>query len=401
MKILMLAPQPFFEPRGTPISVYQRLHGLSNLGHEVDIITYHVGQDVKIPNVRILRTLPLPFIKKVKIGPSPAKIPLDLFIAIQTVWRLLIHRYDVIHTHEEAGFIVMFLARLLGKPHVYDMHSSLPKQLGNFSFGNNAIMKGFFGILENTLIRLADVTLTIGEDLEEHVYSIKPNANQYRIENMAIQNILPVDKARAQQIRTTLGLDGKTVLVYTGTLETYQGLDLLYDSLVTIKDQTEEPFVLVMAGGKPDQVQTQKLEVEKRGLSDIVLFVGQVPLAESLNYLEMADILVSPRSQGLSVPLKIYTYLQAGRPIVVTDIPAHSIILTDEMAILADPNPEAYGAGLLKAMNDSAYCQGLVHQALAYAKEELSMKRYVERLGEAYQSISNSNSTNKQAAEVI
>ncbi len=55
MKILMIAPQPFFEPRGTPISVYQRIEGLSKLGHSVDLVTYHIGEDVEIPGLRIFR----------------------------------------------------------------------------------------------------------------------------------------------------------------------------------------------------------------------------------------------------------------------------------------------------------------------------------------------------------
>jgi hypothetical protein len=53
MKILMISPQPFFEPRGTPISVYQRIEALSALGHEIDLITYHVGKDFDIPNLKI------------------------------------------------------------------------------------------------------------------------------------------------------------------------------------------------------------------------------------------------------------------------------------------------------------------------------------------------------------
>ena len=51
----MIAPQPFFEPRGTPFSVLGRLRALSELGHEVDLVTYHVGRDVPVANVRIIR----------------------------------------------------------------------------------------------------------------------------------------------------------------------------------------------------------------------------------------------------------------------------------------------------------------------------------------------------------
>ena len=66
MKILMIAPQPFFEPRGTPISVYQRVNALSKLGHEVDLVTYHLGSTPDIPNVNVHRTMKVPFINQIK-----------------------------------------------------------------------------------------------------------------------------------------------------------------------------------------------------------------------------------------------------------------------------------------------------------------------------------------------
>jgi hypothetical protein len=57
MKILMIAPEPFFQPRGTPFSEYHRLQALSKLGHEVDFITYPIGEDVDIEHVSIYRSL--------------------------------------------------------------------------------------------------------------------------------------------------------------------------------------------------------------------------------------------------------------------------------------------------------------------------------------------------------
>ena len=60
MKILMIVPQPFFQSRGTPFSVYYRTRTLAEMGHKIDIITYPIGRDVRIPGVRILRSLRLP-----------------------------------------------------------------------------------------------------------------------------------------------------------------------------------------------------------------------------------------------------------------------------------------------------------------------------------------------------
>src|SRR5688500_2686341 len=139
MKILMISPQPFFEPRGTPISVYQRLEALSALGHEIDLVTYHVGKDVEFPNVKIHRVRKVKMIQHVRIGPSRAKILLDVLVFFKAIQLLLEKRYDVIHSHEEASFFSMFLAWIFRTRHLYDMHSVLSKQLTNFSFGNKSI----------------------------------------------------------------------------------------------------------------------------------------------------------------------------------------------------------------------------------------------------------------------
>ena len=56
MRILMIAPEPFFEPRGTPFSEYHRIRALLELGHTVDLVTYPFGHDVTLPG---LARLPL------------------------------------------------------------------------------------------------------------------------------------------------------------------------------------------------------------------------------------------------------------------------------------------------------------------------------------------------------
>ena len=57
LRILMLAPEPFFEPRGTPFSEYHRIKALVEQGHHVDLVTYPIGADVDLPNLRIIRSV--------------------------------------------------------------------------------------------------------------------------------------------------------------------------------------------------------------------------------------------------------------------------------------------------------------------------------------------------------
>ena len=160
MKILMLAPQPFFEPRGAPLLVLWRLRALSQLGHDVDLLTYHVGQDVSIPGVVIHRTLNISLIKTVKIGPSPTKLFLDVLLFINAFRLLRKGSYELLHTNEEASFFGILLAKLFGIRHLYDMHSSLPEMMKNFPYARFGPLVRLFDWLEHKAIDSSDAIIT-------------------------------------------------------------------------------------------------------------------------------------------------------------------------------------------------------------------------------------------------
>ena len=71
----------------------------------------------------------------------------------------------------------------------------------------------------------------------------------------------------------------------------------------------------VLVGGKPEQVEKQRLLARELGVAEMVCFSGQRPLEEMPQYTALADILLSPRSGGTNTPLKLYTYLRSGKPV--------------------------------------------------------------------------------------
>lgn len=383
----MVAPEPFFEPRGTPISVYQRLQGLSELGYEVDLVTYHVGSDVHIPGVRICRAPSIPFINQVRIGPSPAKVLLDIVLFFKTLWMLLTKRYDVIHSHEEAAFFAMGLAAIFRTKHLYDMHSSLPRQLQNFGFGNHRLVVKVFEQLERLVLKRCDVVLTIGSDLEDYVLYVNRQVNQIRIENIATySSVAEPERTLVTELRERLQLEGKLCVVYTGNFERYQGLDLLFES-VPIVVRAHPEVVFVMVGGNAEQVEQWQQQIAELGLADNVIFTGLVPLEESLRYLDLAEILVSPRSEGLSIPLKIYAYLHSGKPTVVTDIYAHTQVLDNRLAVIVEREARAYADGILRLVENSELRAEMGRRARAYAQQEFSREGYLSKLESAYQAL--------------
>jgi hypothetical protein len=138
----MIAPEPFFTPRGTPFSEFHRIRALTDLGHQVDLVTYPFGDDVTMPGLRIFRSWRPPFVRDVKIGPSLAKVPLDALLAVTAFARAMVGRYDAVHSHEEGGLIGIVLAAVLRVPHLYDMHSSLPQQLTNLEADDPSVARG-------------------------------------------------------------------------------------------------------------------------------------------------------------------------------------------------------------------------------------------------------------------
>jgi glycosyltransferase involved in cell wall biosynthesis len=335
--------------------------------------------------VHIHRIPAVPFVREVAVGPSLIKPLLDVLLFFTAVLQLLGRRYAVIHSHEEAAFLAVFLAFVFRTRHIYDMHSSLPRQLANFGFGNHRLLVRVFERLERMVIDTCDAVLTVGTDLEAIVRAINPHTRVVTIENLpVVLKDMEGAEGSVAALKHALDLDGRRPIVYTGTFEIYQGMDLLLHSARLVVDANSKACFVVV-GGKPHQVAHWQEEAFKLGLADSMRFVGTVPVEESVLYLDLADVLVSPRTGGTSVPLKIYSYLHAGKPIVATRLVAHTTVLTDEVACLVEPTKEAVAEGILALLDDPHMCTRLGNEAQAYAEEKYSFAAYKEKMRYIYQ----------------
>jgi glycosyltransferase involved in cell wall biosynthesis len=374
MRILMIAPEPFFEPRGTPFSEFHRIRALSTLGHTVDLATYPFGQNVDLPGLRVYRCLRPPFVRRVKIGPSWAKVFLDLALALTATRLALTRRYDAVHSHEEGGGIGVWLAWWLGVPHLYDMHSSLPQQVANFGYGRATWLARLLGWLERLMVRRSAVVIAICPELETTVRTISADVPTIVIENAPGSGDVG-GAGRGREVRARLGVDDATPLIlYTGTFEAYQGLELVYAAMKPVLE-TRPDAKLVLVGGEPAQIDRARATVRALGIEPAVTFTGQRPSEEIPAYLDAATVLVSPRSTGTNTPLKIYQYLRSGRPIIATRLRTHTQVLSDDVAFLAEPTPEAFAAAILRALGDPA-------EAAAHGRraQELAASRYTDEV---------------------
>jgi glycosyltransferase involved in cell wall biosynthesis len=393
----MIAPEPFFQPRGTPFSEYYRIRAFVELGHQVDLVTYPIGEDVEMRGLRIFRTPAIPGIRNVKIGPSFAKLPLDSMIFFSSVRRLLAAKYDLLDCHEEAGLMGVVLSRLFGVPTIYDMHSSLPEQLSNFRFSRSRLLRYLFDVSERWTIQGSKAVIVICPYLEEVVARVDPGRPCFLIENSPLaESGEPTKDGEVEELRRSLHLEGAPVVLYTGTFEAYQGFELLFEAFSHVI--AEEPRArLLLVGGHAAQVRAAEENARLIGIANNTVFTGQKPPSEMPQYLALGDVVVSPRSRGKNTPLKIYSYMKSGSPVVATRLLTHTQVLNDEVSILTEPEPVAFARGILSLIRDPERARSLGENARRHAEDNYSYERYLEKTRRLFEFLSGSGDSEAMA----
>jgi len=378
MKILMLAPEPFFQPRGTPISVYQRIKALSDLGHEVTLVTYHLGEDKEIKNLKISRIPNVFFIKKIKIGPSLKKIPLDFLLFLKASGLLMRNKYDLIFSHEEGAFFGVILSKISGISHIYDMHSSLPQQLENFDFSRSKLLKRLFLGMERFILKNSSAIIVICLDLLKQV-----EKEGYVDKAILLENFIDFDskeftEEEIRQKREEFARGDKKIVLYAGNFQPYQGIPLLLEAASQIQN---DRVIFVFVGESPTAVEKEKDRARDLGIAEKVFFTGQVPPSQMPLFISLADVLVSPRLSGTNTPLKIYSFLKSAKPLVATNLWTHTQVLSDQISVLVEPDAECMAEGIAFALFDDR-ARERANFAKQKADRDYTYPRYKEKINQ-------------------
>jgi glycosyltransferase involved in cell wall biosynthesis len=383
MRVLMVSPHPVYSPRGTPISVFNRCQALCALGHEVDLVTYPVGEDRPVEGLRYLRAA-MPGVRTVAVGPSFAKLVLNATTTLRALREAVRGRgsYDVVHTHEEAGLFGPALARLCGVPHVYDMGNDWADVLRNYGLGPRNPLTSLAAALENAVIRHSEVVIAHFTLISDRITagSTTPVETVFNISLEA-----EPDPVTASNMRASWVPKGSKVILYSGTLEPYQGVHLLVKSMVELRD-SHPKVVLVIAGGRPEQVDDLRLVIAELGLADTVQLLGTIPAPLIPACLKASDVLVSPRERGRNTPLKIFSYLRSGRPIVATDIASHTQVLDHNSCALVSPTVEGLAGGIRSLLDEGPARARAIEGALTL-QAEYGIERYVTGVARAYEHV--------------
>lgn len=387
LRILMLAPTPYFADRGCHVRIYEEARALIAIGHEVCIVTYHLGRDMEgIPTVR---TPAVPWYRKLAAGPSWHKPYLDILLFCRALSTARRFRPDVIHAHlHEGAFIGLFLKKILRVPLVFDCQGSLTAELLDHGFiRRGSLLYRLFRFLERLVNNGADFIVASSREnatgLSE-VWGVPAGKVRGIIDGVdtGVFHPLPQDEARRA---LALPLDRPTV-VFLGVLNRYQGIDLLLETVQILHKRGTSPHFLVM--GFPAEKYRQKAEI--LGVGDLITFTGRVDYGQAPLFLCAGDIAVSPKISLTEANGKLFNYMACALPAVVFDNPVNREILGDTGVYARPGDPASLADRIEELMRDPGRLRELAGRVSAKACREHSWRARGEELTEIYQDLKQS-----------
>jgi glycosyltransferase involved in cell wall biosynthesis len=363
------------------MNVRTMLSILSGAGVEVDLLTYPLGEETPMEGLRVFRVPRPPLMKVVPIGPSWKKIVLDMEM-LPAAYRLARRGgYSLVHAVEESVYIGLLLKKRFGLPLIYDMDSSLKDQLAHYGFGRLRAVSAFISAMEKAAIKGSDAAITVCRSLTDIVIELDPDKTVFQIEDIPLQvdtHSFPPDEDDLEAF-----FAGKDVLLYTGNFENYQGVSLLLESMpLVLKDRPEA--LLVLVGGSGKSLQEIRALSGRLGVDGSVLTLDPRPPSEMDWFMKRAAVLLSPRLKGTNTPLKIYTYMESGRPVVATRLMTHTQVLEDDSSVLVEPDAGSMARGIVRLLNDPDLASRLGSRGRDVVRERYSLEVFRRKLLEAY-----------------
>jgi len=379
-KILLISPQPFFQWRGSPIRVGFNLLALTQSGYKVDLLTLPIGEKREIEGARIIRVANPFRIGNVPIGPSLAKLFFDLLILFKGISLCLKNRYDVIHGIEEAGMIAVLLAKLFRTQVIFEKHSDP----SSYKKGvlRNLVMK-LYSMVEHAAVKFADAVIGTGPGLVSQVESMGTGTRAFHIFDIPSSLSEPATD-EIERLKKVLQQQPEEILItFVGSFAVYQGVDLMFEAIPHVL--ASSPLVrFVVIGGSDTEIAERKVALAKDGVAENVSLLGKVSPDLLPNYLAASDILLSPRISGVNTPLKILDYMKVGRAIVATDVESNRLLVDENTAFLAEPDPVAFANAIVSLSQDEVKRDAMGKAGRHLYETRYNFKKYRQRLADCY-----------------
>jgi glycosyltransferase involved in cell wall biosynthesis len=353
VRVALVVAGPYPILRGSQVLVRHLARGLGARGHAVHVVTYG----------RRLADRP---------GLRPARVALDAALTVR-LWRLVRRAgIDVIHAHNyEAAMAGLLVARGTGRPLVYHGHSALEAELPTYVRGRltRGVMRRAGRLLDQQVPRRADFCITVSEELGR----VLRRAGVTETELACIEPAGPPEEFA----RTPAAGDGAGLVCYAGNLDGYQNLEFLVRAFARVRARVPRArLVLVTHEGA-------RAEAQRLGGGGV-----EVVAAESYEAmrrrLDAADVAVSPRTERSGFPMKLLSYMAAGKAIVACAGSAKGLADGVTGRVVPDGDVAAFADAIVELLEEPALRARLGAAAREAVESRAAWDRVLDRIESIY-----------------
>jgi glycosyltransferase involved in cell wall biosynthesis len=171
---------------------------------------------------------------------------------------------------------------------------------------------------------------------------------------------------------------GVPCLLYLGALNEVRRLDFLIRVFAEVKAAVPSTLLyLVGKGNHPDDEAGLLKEVARLNLQSAVVFVGQLPQAEALTYVQEADVCTSPLYPTTvlrpSSPTKVVEYMALGKAVVANDLPEQQRLIEESGGGICSPYAEQpFAAAIVSLLKDREKARLMGQRGRRYVMEHCS-----------------------------
>lgn len=370
MRVLVLSPFTLDTPRSTSYATVQLVQSLADLGHQIDVLcctresSHHsrlTGRSIAADSADVIR----------RWG-AHSKL-------LQQWLRYPARRQvQLIHSIDSTVVPAAMCRMLFGIPFVHSMFNSRSNQHGKW--------------------RQSRLNWTPDWETWGAACSLGIIVHCQSLAELAAKRHrnLPVIRADVAGLNSTeanrtasiedWSTAGEQTVMYVGEIGRDQ--QLLLDAFTYLAHHRSD-VKLVIIGGSPHDIRNCKRRVHTLGIADRVNFLGQIPTDCLFNYLRRATILVAASAEGQHAPLKLYSYLAAGRPIVATRIPAYTQVLHSGLACFVEPTALDLYMGMRRLLSDAPLCRDMAARTLSAAQTSAPMPAARCSLAAFYEELDN------------
>ncbi|MBT3337176.1 MAG: glycosyltransferase family 4 protein [Anaerolineae bacterium] len=319
---------------------------LAKFGHDVHVITYHLGDKSGNHPFRIHRIPDIPFYQNTKPGPTFLKLfLLDLLLAIKFIRLHAKIKFDIIHSHHYEGLIATLPSQLFfSTPILYDAHTLLLTELHHYNIPlPRHILDRIAATLDRTLPKFADHIISVSKSIEETLKILDDNQDELI---SVVPNGVEIDLFPQKDTKKNMGDD--LVLGYAGNFAPYQRLDVLLKAFLHIHKSYPTTTLKIYTEDDPADVLALIGEVSLGA----IIRVFKTPFDDLPDKLAKTDILLNPRMDGAGHPLKLLNYMAAGKPIVTFPGSAHGLTHNDTAWIVGENSVNSFAEGIVALIQD-------------------------------------------------